>query len=85
MMFGVRKMKINLFILLLCFDFFDLVDTDNMHGNLLDAMSEAIENSAVFLLCLTEKYKDSPSCRLGMIIRNRTVFSQAKLIYRENS
>ena len=52
---------------------------------LLDAMSEAIENSAVFLLCLTEKYKDSPSCRLGMIIRNRTVFSQAKLIYRENS
>jgi len=38
-----------------------------MHGNLLDAMSDAIENSSVFLMCLTEKYKDSPSCRLGMI------------------
>lgn len=35
-----------------------------MHGNLLDAMSDAIENSEIFLLCVTEKYKDSPSCRL---------------------
>ena len=41
-----------------------------MHGNLLDAMSDAIENSSIFLMCLTEKYKDSPSCRLGMKIRN---------------
>jgi hypothetical protein len=45
-----------------------LVDQENMHGNLLDAMSNAIENSTIFLMCLTEKYKDSPSCRLGMII-----------------
>jgi hypothetical protein len=36
-----------------------------MHGNLLDAMSDAIEKSSIFLMCLTEKYKDSPSCRLG--------------------
>lgn len=35
-----------------------------MHGNLLDAMADAIENSSIFLMCLTEKYKDSPSCRL---------------------
>jgi hypothetical protein len=41
-----------------------LVDLENMHGNLLDAMSGAIENSSIFLMCLTEKYKDSPSCRL---------------------
>jgi len=40
------------------------IDTENMHGNLLDAMSDAIENSSIFLMCLTEKYKDSPSCRL---------------------
>lgn len=38
-----------------------------MHGNLLDAMSDAIEGSSIFLMCLTEKYKDSPSCRLGII------------------
>jgi len=44
---------------------FVLVDLENMHGNLLDAMSDAIENSSIFLMCLTEKYKDSPSCRLG--------------------
>ena len=41
------------------------VDLENMHGNLLDAMSDAIETSSIFLMCLTEKYKDSPSCRLG--------------------
>jgi hypothetical protein len=46
---------------------FYLVDLERMHGNLLDAMSDAIENSSVFLMCLTENYKDSPSCRLGMI------------------
>lgn len=40
------------------------IDFENMHGNLLDAMSDAIENSSVFVMCLTEKYKDSPSCRL---------------------
>ena len=44
--------------------FFLLVDLEDMHANLLDAMSEAIEKSTVFLMCLTEKYKDSPSCRL---------------------
>jgi hypothetical protein len=54
-----------------------LVDQENMHGNLLDAMSNAIENSSIFLMCLTEKYKDSPSCRLGMNINhsnNNTLF-----------
>ncbi|CAF1504822.1 unnamed protein product [Adineta ricciae] len=40
------------------------IDLEKMHGNLLDAMSDAIENSSIFLMCYTEKYKDSPSCRL---------------------
>ncbi|CAF1161959.1 unnamed protein product [Rotaria sp. Silwood1] len=40
------------------------IDLESMHGNILDAMSDAIENSTIFLICLTEKYKDSPSCRL---------------------
>ena len=38
-----------------------------MHGNLLDSMADAIESSSIFLMCLTEKYKDSPSCRLGKL------------------
>jgi hypothetical protein len=46
------------------------VDLENMHGNLLDAMSNAIETSSIFLMCLTEKYKDSPSCRLGKTIEH---------------
>ncbi len=62
LMFGVREKRIHFYNLL-----FSLVDLERMHGNLLDAMSDAIENSSVFLMCLTEKYKDSPSCRLGMI------------------
>ncbi|CAF3436539.1 unnamed protein product [Rotaria socialis] len=40
------------------------IDVESMHGNILDAMSDAIESSTIFLMCLTEKYKDSPSCRL---------------------
>ena len=52
-----------------------LVDVENMHGNLLDAMSDAIENSTFFLMCFTEKYKDSPSCRLGLKIRRRSPLS----------
>ncbi|CAF2494904.1 unnamed protein product [Rotaria sp. Silwood2] len=39
------------------------IDVESMHGNILDAMSEAIESSTIFLMCLTERYKDSPSCR----------------------
>ena len=56
-----------------------LVDLEKMHGNLLDAMSDAIENSSIFLMCYTEKYKDSPSCRLGIhfllvILKNELLF-----------
>ncbi|CAF1443169.1 unnamed protein product [Adineta steineri] len=40
------------------------IDLERMHGNLLDSMSDAIETSSILLICLTEKYKDSPSCRL---------------------
>jgi transposase-like protein len=46
-----------------------------MHGNLLDAMSNAIENSSIFLMCITEKYKDSPSCRLGITSKNNFHFT----------
>ncbi|CAF0725053.1 unnamed protein product [Didymodactylos carnosus] len=40
------------------------IDFENMHINLLDAMAQAIEQAMVIIMCFTEKYKDSPSCRL---------------------
>ena len=32
---------------------------------MLEAMAEAVENAAVVLVCLTQRYKESPNCRTG--------------------
>ena len=34
-------------------------------GSTLEAMALAVERSAVVLVCLSQGYKDSPSCRTG--------------------
>jgi len=34
-------------------------------GSVLEAMAEAVEKAAVVLVCLTQKYKESPNCRTG--------------------
>ena len=34
-------------------------------GSTLEAMALAVEKAAVILICMTEKYKESPSCRTG--------------------
>ncbi|XP_022083476.1 uncharacterized protein LOC110975343 isoform X2 [Acanthaster planci] len=39
------------------------VDVDCMYGSTLQAMAEAVENAEVFLLCISERYKESPNCR----------------------
>ncbi|XP_072031674.1 uncharacterized protein [Amphiura filiformis] len=39
------------------------MDIDKMKGNLLHAMAEAIEQSAVVVVCMSQKYKESLSCR----------------------
>ncbi|XP_022095328.1 uncharacterized protein LOC110981764 [Acanthaster planci] len=39
------------------------MDVDNMEGSTLESMAAAIERSAVVLICFTEKYKQSASCR----------------------
>jgi hypothetical protein len=39
------------------------VDVDNMCGSVLEAMAEAVEDASVVLVCLTQKYKESPNCR----------------------
>lgn len=33
---------------------------------MLEAMAEAVEKAAVVLVCLTQKYKESPNCRTGL-------------------
>jgi hypothetical protein len=35
-----------------------------MEGSTLGAMAEAVEGATVVLLCMSQKYKDSPNCRL---------------------
>jgi len=40
------------------------LDVEQMHGSTLERMAEALENSSLVLICVSEKYKDSPNCRL---------------------
>ena len=42
------------------------MDIDNISGSTLQAMAEAVEDSSVVLLCMSQRYKDSPNCRTGM-------------------
>ncbi|XP_033106205.1 uncharacterized protein LOC117108331 [Anneissia japonica] len=39
------------------------MDIDQIEGDILGAMAAAVENAAVFLPCISKKYKDSTSCR----------------------
>ncbi|XP_038078853.1 uncharacterized protein LOC119746126 isoform X2 [Patiria miniata] len=39
------------------------VDVDCMYGSTLQSMAEAVENAEVILVCISERYKESPNCR----------------------
>ncbi|XP_041375407.1 uncharacterized protein LOC121388201 [Gigantopelta aegis] len=39
------------------------MDIDNMGGSTLQAMAEAVEQSAVVLICMSDRYKQSQNCR----------------------
>ena len=39
------------------------MDIESMEANLLDSMSKAVEESAVVLMCISKKYRDSKHCR----------------------
>ncbi|XP_072020800.1 uncharacterized protein [Amphiura filiformis] len=39
------------------------MDVTNMRGDILTAMADAVQNSDVILICMTESYKDSQNCR----------------------
>ena len=39
------------------------LDTNDMHGSTLDCMAHAIEQSFAIIICMSEKYKQSPNCQ----------------------
>ncbi|CAF1142825.1 unnamed protein product [Rotaria sordida] len=39
------------------------IDFDQVHGNVMDAMAQAIEQSSTVLICMSEKYRRSNYCR----------------------
>ncbi|XP_060568089.1 uncharacterized protein LOC132726752 [Ruditapes philippinarum] len=39
------------------------MDIEHMTGSTLEAMALAVEKAAVVLVCMSQKYKDSPNCR----------------------
>ncbi|CAF2355479.1 unnamed protein product [Rotaria sp. Silwood2] len=39
------------------------IDFDHMHGNMMDAMAQAIEQSNTILICMSEQYRGSSYCR----------------------
>ena len=41
------------------------IDFKQMGGSTLQAMAEAVENASVVLVCVSQRYKDSPNCRAG--------------------
>ena len=42
------------------------MDIDQMGGSTLAAMADAVERASVVLICMSQKYKDSPNCRAGI-------------------
>ena len=41
------------------------MDIDEMGGSTLESMAKAVENASVVLVCVSQKYKESPNCRSG--------------------
>ena len=39
------------------------MDLEQMGGSTLETLAKAVENSSVVLICLSERYKESPNCR----------------------
>ena len=39
------------------------MDLEQMGGSTLETMAKAVENSSVVLICVSERYKESPNCR----------------------
>ena len=42
------------------------MDIDQMGGSTLQSMANAVEDAKIVLMCMTQKYKNSPNCRAGI-------------------
>ena len=51
------------------------MDIDEMGGSTLESMAKAVENASVVLVCVSQKYKESPNCRSGNEILSTHEFS----------
>ena len=47
------------------------MDLEQMGGSTLEAMANAVEKSAVVLVGVSQRYKDSPNCRSGEQLTSR--------------
>jgi hypothetical protein len=43
------------------------MDINCIYGDALDSMADAVEKASVVLICMTENYKESPNCAIGII------------------
>lgn len=43
------------------------IDVENMSGSTLEAMSAAVENCTIFLMCYSGKYSESNNCQAGKV------------------
>lgn len=44
------------------------IDVDDMEGDILSAMANAVENSDLVIIAVTENYKNSNACRTGVYL-----------------
>ena len=45
-------------------------DEDKMTGSTIKAMAHAVENSEIFLMCCSRRYKNSANCQSGKYLEN---------------
>jgi hypothetical protein len=49
------------------------MDIDQMGGSTLQAMADAVEGADIILMCMSNKYKNSPACRAGITTNSRSI------------
>lgn len=56
-------------------------------GNTLEAMADAVENAVVVVICFSERYQESPNCRLGQLQKqhkHKCYISEAEYAWAQN-
>src|SRR5690349_13006603 len=48
------------------------IDVEQMRGDIIDAMSAAVQDSCVVIVCYSENYKNRENCMKGILLLSRT-------------